>query len=345
MSAKTIAFVNKNDAGSTVRTYNLQFSKFDGTAAPGVTDDDAAGYVAGSLWADRTNHKIYVCKDNSTGAAVWSEIPGAGGGGSGTVTNAANLTDNAIVRGDGGTVGVQTSGVIIDDTDNVTGMASLTLPYNTLKLLDSDLSNTLAIVNSSNLSANRQLAIATNDADRTVTLTGDFTMSGAHNLTFTITADTNVTLPTSGTLITQTQADAAYQPLDATLTALAAANWAANALPIGTGADTLSQTSFAANTFPARASTGDLVAKTITDFGLSLADDVDASAARTTLGGTTVGQNFFTLTNPSAITFPRINADNTVSALDAATFLSAIGGGSSSVTDALVAGHVTLRIM
>lgn len=77
--------------------------------------------------------------------------------------------------------------------------------------------------------------------------------------------------------------------LDATLAALAAANWAANAIPIGSGADTLSQVSFAANTFPARASTGDLVAKTITDFGLSLVDDADASAARTTLGVTATG--------------------------------------------------------
>lgn len=39
-----------------------------------------------------------------------------------------------------------------------------------------------------------------------------------------------------------------------------------------------------ANTFPARASTGNLAAKTITDFGLSLVDDANASAARTTLG-------------------------------------------------------------
>jgi hypothetical protein len=64
-------------------------------------------------------------------------------------------------------------------------------------------------------------------------------------------------------------AQAASQPLDGTLTALSAANWAANALPIGTGADTLSQVSFAANTFPARASTGDLAAKTITDSALT----------------------------------------------------------------------------
>lgn len=74
------------------------------------------------------------------------------------------------------------------------------------------------------------------------------------------------------------------QPLDATLTALAALTIASNSLTIGTGADAFSQTTFAANTFPARASSGDLVAKTITDFGLSLVDDASASAARTTLG-------------------------------------------------------------
>lgn len=50
-----------------------------------------------------------------------------------------------------------------------------------------------------------------------------------------------------------------------------------------------------------------------------------ASDARTNLGATTVGSNMFTLTNPSAITFPRFNADNTVSALSAADFRTAIG--------------------
>ena len=57
-----------------------------------------------------------------------------------------------------------------------------------------------------------------------------------------------------------------------------------------------------------------------------------AATGRTSLGGTTVGQNFFTLANPTAITFPRINADNTVSALDAATFRTAIGAGTGSGT-------------
>lgn len=57
-----------------------------------------------------------------------------------------------------------------------------------------------------------------------------------------------------------------------------------------------------------------------------------APNARTNLGATTVGSNLFTLTNPSAVTFPRFNADNTVSALDAATFRTAIGAGTSSTT-------------
>jgi hypothetical protein len=52
-----------------------------------------------------------------------------------------------------------------------------------------------------------------------------------------------------------------------------------------------------------------------------------ASTGRSSLGGTTVGQNLFTLTNPSAITFVRVNADNTVSMLDAATYRTAIGAG------------------
>ena len=53
-----------------------------------------------------------------------------------------------------------------------------------------------------------------------------------------------------------------------------------------------------------------------------------ASGARTNLGATTLGSNIFIIPNPSAVTFPRFNADNTVSALDAASFRTAIGAGS-----------------
>jgi hypothetical protein len=57
-----------------------------------------------------------------------------------------------------------------------------------------------------------------------------------------------------------------------------------------------------------------------------------ASGARTNLGATTLGGNLFTITNPSAVTFPQFNADNSVSSLDAASFRTAIGVSSGTVT-------------
>ena len=57
-----------------------------------------------------------------------------------------------------------------------------------------------------------------------------------------------------------------------------------------------------------------------------------APGARANLGATTVGSSLFTLTNPSAITFPRINADNTVSALSDSAFRTAIGAGTGNGT-------------
>ena len=62
-----------------------------------------------------------------------------------------------------------------------------------------------------------------------------------------------------------------------------------------------------------------------------------APDARTNLGATTVGGNLFTLTNPSAITFPRFNADNTVSALSNTDFRTAIGAGTGNGTVTSVA--------
>ncbi len=68
-----------------------------------------------------------------------------------------------------------------------------------------------------------------------------------------------------------------------------------------------------------------------------------AAAAITSLGATTLGGNMFTLTNPSAITFPRFNADNTVSALDAATFRAAIGAGTGTGNVTSVSGTGTVN--
>lgn len=85
-----------------------------------------------------------------------------------------------------------------------------------------------------------------------------------------------------------------YQPLDPTLTALAGLTIAANTLTIGTGADAFAQTAFAANTFPARASTGSLEAKAVTDYALTLLDDANAAAALVTLGAAPLDSPTFT---------------------------------------------------
>jgi len=67
-----------------------------------------------------------------------------------------------------------------------------------------------------------------------------------------------------------------------------------------------------------------------------------ASTGRTSLGATTVGGNLFTLTNPTAVTFPRFNLDNTVTALNAADFRTAIGAGTSSTTGTVTSVAITV---
>lgn len=114
--------------------------------------------------------------------------------------------------------------------------------------------------------------------------------------------------------IVNTIGGGSYQPLDATLTAWGALAGSANQIAYWTGTDTFALTS-------------------LTSFGRSLVDDADAAAGRTTLGATTVGSNLFTLSNPGAVTFPRFNADNTVSSLSASAFRTAIG--STTVGDAV----------
>ncbi len=109
-------------------------------------------------------------------------------------------------------------------------------------------------------------------------------------------SETLLRLSDVGTVVAAQAALDGKQPIDETLTALAGQDWALDAIPIGTGGDTLAQTVFAANTFPGKASTGALVAKPLTDFGLSLLDDADAATARSTLGLPTFAHGTYTPT-------------------------------------------------
>jgi hypothetical protein len=95
MAADTLAFpLSATAGGAPSKTFNLALHKLDATAAPGVGNDDSQGYVGGSVWADRTNHKVYVCTDNTTGAATWEQV--LAGSGTGADRHAASAGSTSL---------------------------------------------------------------------------------------------------------------------------------------------------------------------------------------------------------------------------------------------------------
>lgn len=107
---------------------------------------------------------------------------------------------------------------------------------------------------------------------------------GSNDLSFVLDVSAGTLKSVTPAALVAAGGGSVFQPLDATLTAFAALTIAANSLSIGSGSDAFSQTTFAANTFPGRSSSGNLVAKTMTDFGFGLVAAADASAALTLLG-------------------------------------------------------------
>lgn len=80
----------------------------------------------------------------------------------------------------------------------------------------------------------------------------------------------------------------------------------------------------------------------------NLSDLDSVATARTNLGGTTLGINYFTITNPGAITFPRQNADNTLtsrSAADLRTDLSLVPGTNIQAFDAFLLSIAGLAVV
>lgn len=134
----TVSSLAGFDGGGAATYYPLTVSGDVGGTYPGpltVTDFTITGEVQGSvLYFDGVNWvqlspgiSGYVLTTQGGGAdPLWSAA------GTGDVTAAANLTDNALVRGDGGLKGVQDSGILIDDSDNMTFPGGSSLAIDTI---------------------------------------------------------------------------------------------------------------------------------------------------------------------------------------------------------------------
>lgn len=69
------------------RVITAPFSNFSAEDEPTADNDITQGFVVGSLWIVPETSSIYLCSDNSVGAAVWTLATGGGGGGGSGMTS------------------------------------------------------------------------------------------------------------------------------------------------------------------------------------------------------------------------------------------------------------------
>lgn len=94
--------------------------------------------------------------------------------GTGDVTSGTTIADNRIVRGDGGSKGIQQSGITIDDSDNITGVNNLTVNG------DLTVNGTTTTVNTANLNVEDQIVLL-NDSSTAVARDGGIVIQQGTN--------------------------------------------------------------------------------------------------------------------------------------------------------------------
>lgn len=146
---------------------------------PGVADGDMFVWSGGTLVRVQKGAANEAWLMDPTGTApAWTTLPSSGG----DVVGPGTSTPTAFSRFANGTGKLLAdSGVVCDGSNNVSGMATLTLPNTGLHILDTNASHDLIIVPGSDLTADRNLTLTTGDAARAVTLASDADFAGTAN--------------------------------------------------------------------------------------------------------------------------------------------------------------------
>jgi hypothetical protein len=143
-----------------------------------------ASPINGDVYYDSGTNKF-----NFRENGAWTQI------GASNITGPGSSTDNALVRWDGVTgTAIKNSTVVLDGSGNITGVAQLTattLKASTVRLDDTASAFDLLIQSTSSgvLTADRTLTIDVTDANRTIDLAGNLTVSSAATISGTNSGD------------------------------------------------------------------------------------------------------------------------------------------------------------
>lgn len=118
-TSDTQTLTNKTLTSPTVNTATLVGSSLNGTS---LFINGSTLKVNGSILIPSGAGAGKILTSDANGLAAWAVASGGG-----DVSSSSTIADNSVLRGNGGSKGVQQSAIIIDDSDNVTGVTSLVI--------------------------------------------------------------------------------------------------------------------------------------------------------------------------------------------------------------------------